>query len=194
MNKPTPQSLWAVNSDISWQWHLSFMGQYQQHNYYLYYIIDRIMMQTPSLTKIIELGTGYGALTTVLGLWGIRKNIPVYTVDIKPDKITPIKHVLDHLKISILERDIYSEETTKYLQEIIGNEPILMVCDGLDKSIEINTWVPLLPIGSIVCGHDYRTECIPEKIKDITDKHCIPFEEENWEKLNVQLVVYKKVK
>ncbi len=192
--KPTPQSLWGINSDISWQWHLNFIGQYQQHNYYLYYVIDRIMSQNNQITKIIELGTGYGALTIVLGLWGIKRNIPVYTVDIRPNKIDPIKSVLDCLKVTILEKDIYSEETTKDLQTIIGNEPVLMVCDGLDKSIELNTWVPLLPNNSIVCGHDYRTECIPEKIKDITDKHCIPFEEENWEKLNVQLVVYKKVK
>lgn len=192
--KPTPQSLWAVNSDISWQWHLNFIGQYQQHNYYLYYIIDRIISQNPQITKIIELGTGYGALTMVLGLWGLRRNIPVYTVDIRPNKIDPIKQVLDTLKVTVLEKDIYSEQTTKELQEIIQDKPILMVCDGLDKSIEINTWVPLLPNNSIVCGHDYRTECIPEKIKDITDKHCVPFEEENWEKLNVQLVVYKKIK
>jgi hypothetical protein len=194
MNKPTPQALWGINSDISWQWHLNFIGQYQQHNYYLYYVIDRIMNQNSQITKIIELGTGYGALTMVLGLWGIKKNIPVYTVDIRPNKIEPIQNVLDCLKVIVLAKDIYSDETTKYLQSIIGNEPVLMICDGLDKSIEMNTWVPLLPNNSIVCGHDYRTECIPEKIKDITDKHCIPFEEENWEKLNVQLVVYKTVK
>lgn len=192
--KPTPQSLWAINSDVSWQWHLNFIGQYQQHNYYLYYVIDRIMSKNPQITKIIELGTGYGALTMVLGLWGIKRSIPVYTVDIAPVKIKPIEPILQRLDVQVLTKDIYAQNTINDLQKIINNEPVLLVCDGLDKSIEINTWVPLLPIHSIICGHDYRTECIPEKIKDITEKHCEPFEPENWEKLNVQLVVYKKVK
>lgn len=192
--KPTPQSLWSVNSEISWQWHLNFIGQYQQHNYYLYYIIDRIINANPQITKIIELGTGYGALTMVLGLWGIKKNIPVYTVDIAPVKIQPIQNVLDCLKVKVLTKDIYSEQTIKDLQTIITNEPILLICDGLDKSIEINTWTPLLPLNSIICGHDYRTECIPEKIEKTVKEYCEPFEPENWEKLNVQLVVYKKVK
>ena len=73
-----------TNSEKSWTWHITFVGQYMQHNYWLYHMLDNIIENNPQIKSIVEIGTGYGALTTVLGLYGIKKNIPVFTVDIYP--------------------------------------------------------------------------------------------------------------
>ena len=73
----------SINSSNSWQWGLTFIGQEMQHNYYLYYTIDNIMIDNPNISGIVEIGTGFGALTTFLGLWGINRNIPVLSVDHK---------------------------------------------------------------------------------------------------------------
>lgn len=192
-SKPTPQSLWAVNSDIAWQWHLSFVGQYQQHNYYLHYVIDEILKNNPQIKSIIELGTGYGALTLVLGLWGIKLNIPVVSVDIAPEKYQPIAKVLETLKVEMLVKDQFAQETIDYLKAKIGSEPTLFICDGAVKDWEFNTWTPIVPDNSIIAAHDYMTECHPQGIKEVAERYCEPYRPELWEKLNVQFVIYRKI-
>lgn len=188
----TPQSLWDKNSDISWQWHLNFIGQYMQHCYYLYYIIDDIIQNNPQIKSIVELGTGYGALTIVLGLWGIKLNIPIITVDNKPEKIAPIKSILNTLKVNILSIDQFSPEAEKALLEFIGNNSTYFICDGADKDWEFNKFVPLLPDKSVISCHDWLTECKPEEIKQIAEKYCKPYKPEEWTKLNVQYATFIK--
>lgn len=190
----TPQQLWNVNSDVSWQWHLTHCGQYMQHNYYLHYLIDVIMKENPQIKSIVELGTAYGALTLTLGLWGVKLGIPVITVDINPAKITPIKKVFDKLDVLVLTADQFKQETIDSLQKFIGNQPTLFIADGAIKDWEVNTWAPLLPNGSIITGHDLDTELHIDKVKSITDKHCEEFHPELWRTLNVQFAMWKKVK
>ena len=53
------------------RWYKTFLGQHQQHTYWLYKVIDDIITDNPQLRRFVEIGTGAGALSVVLGLHAI---------------------------------------------------------------------------------------------------------------------------
>jgi len=179
-----------INSANSWQWHTNFIGYHMQHSYYLYHIIDEIMTENPEIMGIVEIGTGSGALTTVLGLWGISRNIPVLSVDIKnihDDK------VFRALKITYIQLDEFSDYLISEVKRFINrvNGPILFICDGGNKIREFNFWAPLLKPNSIIAAHDWTTEIDYDSIASIASLHCEPYKEYRWNEMNVQFVTFK---
>lgn len=190
----TPQELWGINSDISWQWHLTHCGAYMQHNYFMHYLVDVIMKENPQINSIVELGTAYGAFTITLGEWGVLNSIPVMTIDINSAKSDPIKNILDVLGVVRFTADQFSGDTCNKISEFIGTKPTLFICDGAVKDWEVNTWTPMVSVGSIICGHDLHTELHLPQVKEVTDRYCIEFHPELWTKLNVQFAMWKKVR
>jgi len=173
----------------SWEWRLSFIGQPMQHNYYLYYIIDKLM-EDNQFSKVVEIGTGHGALTTVLGLWGITKDIPILTVDTQH---IHNEKVFNHLGITFMQIDEFGEEFEHAVSQFTNNftDKVLFICDGGDKVREFNLWAPKLASGSIITIHDWTVEVIHSDIKLVADQHCVPYNEFMWNKLNVQFATFK---
>lgn len=173
----------------SWEWRLSFIGQPMQHNYYLYYIIDKIM-EDHQVSKIVEIGTGYGALTTVLGLWGIAKDIPVLTVDIQNMHNEKIFKALD---ITYLQVDEFGKEFEQAVSLFTKDftDKVLFICDGGNKIREFNLWAPHLASGSIIAIHDWTVEVRYSDIENTVKSYCIPYNEPLWNKLNVQFATFK---
>lgn len=172
-------------------WHTSFIGQHMQHNYWLYAIVDRIMAENPKIKSIVEIGTGAGALTMVLGLWGVKKGIPVLTID---HEMRHDKKLLDHLRVKYLQSDEWSTETTKAIAKTIAKQPTLLMCDGGWVSKEFQTYAMYTPKGSIVTAHDLGSEFNHEADAE----EMVPFvlekyREEWWMEANVQLAMYKRV-
>ena len=180
----------TINSEDTWQWWLTFIGNRMQHNYYLYYMIDEIILDNLDIRGIVEIGTGYGALSTVLGLWGIANNIPVLTVD---SRKVHDEEVFKALKINFIQADEFSEELKNKINSFINrlNYPIFFVCDGGDKVREFNLWTPLLRPNSIIAVHDWTTELEYSDIKDTAEKYCTPYKQERWNEMNVQLATFK---
>ncbi len=181
----------SINSELGWQWWLTFIGRRMQHNYYLYYIIDKIMLDNPSISGIVEIGTGRGALTTVLGLWGISRNIPVLSVD--REKLYD-ERIFDSLRITHLQMDEFSEElkdnVLSFVKSVKGQ--VLFICDGGDKVREFNLWTSLLPSNSIIAIHDWRVEFNYSDIEDTIKNYCTVLYQEDWNSMNVQLAIFKK--
>lgn len=179
-----------INNENSWQWHLTFIGQYMQHNYYLYYVIDDIMLNN-NIDGIVEMGTGCGALTLVLGLWGIKKNIPVLTIDNIREKSQEILPIFKALNIDSYIGDENNEKTINYIEKFIDNKKILFICDGGNKTNEFKVWSPKLSIDSIICIHDWNIEC---SLKNINIDLYEPYKRELWEKMNVHFSIFKKIR
>lgn len=191
MNIP-PALPYTENSENSLPWHTHFIGQHMQHNYWLYEIIDRVMRASPSISSLVELGTGAGAITTVFGLWGIQRGIPVLSVD------NTIRHntkILAALKVRFVQEDIFGEPFAAKIKETIDNKPTWLFCDGGWKGKELATFAPALPKGSIISAHDLGTEFKHDyHAQPLCDQGVIePFKPEWWMENNVQLAIYKKL-
>lgn len=183
-----------INSEKLWAWHLTFIGQYMQHNYWLYYMLDDIIGSNSQIKSIIEIGTGYGALTIVLGLYGIKNRIPVFTVDINPELSKSIQHIFDVLHIQYNYGDCFNNDIITKIDNIIGSQPTYIICDGGDKSKEFNFWAPKIPVDSIISAHDWQAAISMEDIKDIVDKCFIPYKSERWMEMNVEFSTFRKIK
>ena len=188
------QSLKKKNGPNSWAWGKTFIGQKMQHNFHLYYLIDLVMKKNKQIKRIFEIGTGTGALSTVLGLWGVKDGIPVTTVDLYP------RHnlfIFDALGIDFHKIDEYSEKMRHIFEESIGNNPCFLICDGDNKPWEFRTFVPLVPEKSVIAVHDWEQEIDyddPEfGIRKTVDQYCEPILSDAWLALNAQFAIFKKV-
>lgn len=183
-----------VNSDRSWRWHLTFIGQYMQHNYYEYHVLDDIIVNNSQIKSIIEIGTGYGALSIVLGLHGIKKNINIYTVDINSELSKHILPIFKALNIQYDYCDCFNSFIIDKINNIINNQPTYIICDGGNKIKEFNFWAPRIPIGSIISAHDWQVEISMDNIKEVVDKYLQPYKPERWMEMNIQFATFTKVK
>ncbi len=172
-------------------WHTNFIGQRMQHNYWLYNIVDKIILDNPQISSIIEIGTGYGALTTVFGLWGIKNDISVLTIDkqnIHNEKI------FSKLNIEYLQDDEFGPTVEKRILEVINNKPTWIYCDGGNKVKEFQKFASLIPPTSIISAHDLGVEFREEiDAAPLIPNTVIPYKKEYWMDLNVQLAIFKRV-
>lgn len=173
-------------------WHTTFIGQFMQHNYWLYNIVDKVMLENPQIKSIVEIGTGCGALTTVFGLWGLKLDIPVLSIDKNSQYYN--RKILNHLNVNLLTADENSEEVQTKILSTIDNKPTWLYCDGGCKSVEFRKFAPLLPKDSIISAHDLGAEFSYEvNVKDMVPDIVIPYREDYWTDLNIQLAIFKKV-
>jgi len=180
----------APDPDPEWEWHLTFAGRYMQHSYYLYNVIDQVMIGNPDISGIIEIGTGYGALTEFLGLWGISRGIPVVTVD--HVKIHD-ENAVSALGITYFQMDEFEDEFVNYIKKFISAyDRILFICDGGNKPKEFNFWAPLLKTGSLIAAHDWGTEINWPDIQATVDVHCTPYAQDGWNKKGVRFAIFRK--
>lgn len=173
------------------EWHTKFVGQRQQHNYWLYEVLGRVIEKNPQIKSIVEIGTGNGALTLVLGLWACRLNLILLTLDINPSQAEPISKVLDKLSVKRITLDEFSPVAIDSIRKHIGQEPCLMICDGGNKPRELNLWASMLPKGSIITGHDWTVEIQESDVKDMEERLCEPIHKEWWLEKNIQMAFWK---
>jgi hypothetical protein len=189
-NKPmTNYDEYRLNDDKHWEWHTTFIGRLMQHNYRVYHILDGVFKIAPNLGAIVEIGTGCGALTTYLGLWGLHLNIPVLTVD--NVRSTDTDAFLQRLGVTVLDGDVFSTEVYRKIKEFVGQRPVFLLCDGGAKQREFDTWARLLVSGSFIAAHDLGHEFSVENISEWTRTLVTPVMEERWNEMNAQIAIFK---
>lgn len=171
--------------DKGCMWHTNFIGVRQQHNYWLYKVLDEVMQANSQIRSIVEIGTGNGALTMVLGLWGVKLSVPVLSVDINQGLSAKIHAVLDRIGVARLEADERGDTCRDAITACIAGKPCLLICDGGNKPEELRTWAPRLPAGSVIAGHDWSVEIHDEDVANITNIE--PLFPEKWMEENVQM-------
>ena len=172
-------------------WHTSFIGQLMQHNYWLYKIVDDVIKER-EIHSIVEIGTGRGALTSVFGLWGLKKNIPVLSID--RDSSFYDKKLLSKLNVRLFVGDEFSEETKQEILKTVNDKPTWIYCDGGNKMKEFLTFAPLIPSGSIISAHDLGVEFNSDlALSSIGPGIVEPYKKELWMDLNVQLALFERI-
>jgi cephalosporin hydroxylase len=175
-------------SDRSLPWHTTFIGQVM-HNYWLYAILDSVIVANPQIRSIIEIGTGNGALSAYFGMWGLHRKFDVVTMDIERRHNSDL---LKRLDVFFYEMDCFSDAASELITSTVNGQPTLLFCDGGCKRNEFRRYAPQMPAGSIVCAHDYTGEFDHE-----IDAADVPGVEkympERWNEMNAQVAIYKRV-
>jgi len=182
---------WNECSSRAIPWHTTFLGRPMQHNYWLYFIIDDVIMHNQQIKAIIEIGTGYGAITIVLALWALKMEIPIYSIDLN-DTLND-GALLHKLRVQYKTMDEFNSNTREEIIKWASVGPVYLYCDGANKAWEFNTFVPLLTSGSVISVHDWGNECTYPMIQETMNKYCSPYNESRWLEMNVQLAVFNRI-
>jgi len=158
-------------------------GYRVQQNHTSMWVLDCVLSSyRPDL--IVELGTGFGVLTTYFSVYGMISNfdVEVISLDLAPSPIKDNIEAINKGKTQLLQMDIYDPKTVKFITDKINKaeRPFLLV-DGKDpKSKEVNLYAKDLKEGVIILAHDASLEGnkrVPwgfkeDKINwDIVEKH-----------------------
>jgi len=144
---------------------------------------------------IIEIGIGCGASSAYFATLAFCKGIPYLGIDdFNGDYEPPVYNRERNLEVvrrvdgGVLKADEFSDEAIATVKRIGFAGPGFILCDGGDKPREIMELAPLCCPGSIVIGHDWRSE--PQKYswtdKDLTDRSKVDFCEP-WHSKSIQL-------
>lgn len=107
---------------------------------------------------IVELGTGFGVLTTYFAVYGMFSNfdVEIISLDLTPSPIKDKIEAINENKTQLLQKNIYDPETVSYIQNKLNNaqRPFILV-DGKDpKSKEVNLYSKGLKEGVVMFAHD----------------------------------------
>lgn len=182
-------ALKAENTPESWMWRRLFIGQRMQHSYYLWHELNNQFLNNKHIEKIVEIGTGTGALTVLFGLFGLLINAEVLTLDIDKSLSKRIHPIFDKLDVETLWRDENSIETRGRIRKFIGGKPCYIFCDGGDKVKELRYWSRHIVPGSLISVHDWGTEVFPE---DVPNEGLEPYREDYWNVMNIQTATWTK--
>lgn len=178
-------------SQLAVPWHTTFIGQAMQHNYWMYYTIERVLSKNQNIKSIVELGTGAGALACLFGLWGIKLNIPIHTID---NVVRHDTNMLRALNVKYHDWDIFSIDVLNLIKTCAQIGPLWLFCDGGNKAMELQTYAATLPTGSIISAHDLGREFFHDRDAGrLCDGGILePYHPEWWMEGNVQLAIYKR--
>ncbi len=181
------------NPVVQERWYKTFLGQRQQHTYWLYKVLDDVVTANPQLERFVEIGTGVGALSVILALHAVQRGSRLLTFDNRPELHEPLLPVFQALNVRDTGLDHWDCFGAVYL--LMDKRPTFFFCDGGDKSREFNFYAPYLASGSVIAAHDYGMECRPEDIEDtVTKLKLEPIQPEDWRggKDDIQTCFYKK--
>ena len=121
------------------------------------WVLERVLAShRPDL--IIELGTGFGVLTTYFSVYGMfsDSDVEIISIDLAPSVLREKIELINDGKTQLLQKDIYAPETVKMIQDKINKaeRPFILV-DGKDpKSTEVNLYANGLKEGVVMFAHD----------------------------------------
>lgn len=148
------------------RWHNTFIGAKQQHTYWLYKVIDDILVSNPQIGRFIEIGTGQGALSIVLGLHSLARNTKLLTFDTQIRFSKSTQSIFDALSVKLIKDNCFTESSISDVIDWIGITPTFIFCDGDDKPREFNTFSQIVPRGSVIAAHDYSVEIKDSDIEE----------------------------
>ncbi len=144
---------------------------------------------------ILEIGSGFGALTTYLGVWAAINNAEVYSIEINDNLVEKAKKVWGGLPINYYAMDEFSKEWLDIVTKkiLVGKSCKFVFCDGADKVRELKIYESMLDKGDILGTHDWVKKEANKKICDyLTKKGFNSFKRVMWEDMNAGIMFWRK--
>jgi predicted O-methyltransferase YrrM len=184
------------NPIVQERWYKTFLGERQQHTYWLYKVIDDILDMrngNKQIRKFVEIGTGTGCVSVILALHAKQRGGAFLTYDVKPELSVPMTPLFQALGVLNLHKDHWTDLAS--IRMHMDEEPTFFFCDGGNKADEFNFYADYLPSGSVIAAHDYTVEIFPEDISATVSKLSLePLQQEDWTggKDDIQTCFYRK--
>jgi len=144
----------SENAEDGWMWGLDFIGQHMDHNYFLYHNLCNYIFRFPQTEIIVEFGTGTGALTVVLGLFGVLLGAEVYTVDDDFGACRNLCRVFERLNIKKSGRG----EANALLR---NKHRAYVICRTVE---DLNHYAKVVAKDSVISALNYKVGILPEDI------------------------------
>jgi cephalosporin hydroxylase len=152
----------------------NLFGKMKKHGKDRYLFGYRIQQNGPSMwimdamlsayrpTTIIEMGTGFGMLTTYFSAYAMWSDFAVRIISVDlvlPTRATQISAINNGLT-EFYEGNIFADETKEHITKAVNEaERPFVLFDGKDpKSDEVNLYVPDFKAGVPVFSHDANLE------------------------------------
>jgi len=135
--------------------HQSLYGTWIQMTWPELFMLEWTLADNRDITRIVELGTGHGALTLFFGLHMSMRGGKVLSFDIK--KIVPPQwyELSEKLNITFEQADVFTSGTVEKVREFIKDGRALIFCDDGDKKREFPLYARVLKKNDLIMAHDW---------------------------------------
>jgi len=158
---------------------IEFLGYYVAQSWSALTMLNKVLNENKDITRVVELGTGTGGLTLLLGLNMLTRNGKVLTLDIGMPQALKW---FDHLNIHFEKKDVFMEDTVKMVADFIGDERTLIFCDNGNKAKEFPLYARLLKKRDLIMAHDWTTEITRNDLDEKTLSSLEPYLQDEFDK------------
>ena len=118
---------------------------------------ERVLNDNPQTRRIVELGSWQGGFSWFLYAQTQARGMSFATYDIiLPDVEPPCFTKLDFYRFPD--------------RVVLGDSPVVLLCDGGNKPRELRTFPPMCVPGSVVVAHDWGTETLASDVPDFLEE------------------------
>lgn len=150
----------------------SFIG-IKMDQYWMDLFLWEKFLNEHDIKLFVELGTGYGGMTSFLALQCAQRGIKFMTFDnIGSVPMTSPVPTLLNLGANFFEKDIFSDEGSSLIANSLNlyGHPACIFCDDGDKPREWKTFFPHLAVGDYMAVHDWGVEFKAEDVIGVATK------------------------
>jgi predicted O-methyltransferase YrrM len=115
---------------------------------------DKLQDEGRRPKRIIELGTGHGALACYLAVFCKLHGIEFYTIDYYVKPGANVKAIFERLEVRYFDMPIF-QNAGMIKSWIEKGGMTILLCDDGDKPKEYNLFAPSLKSGDIIMAHDW---------------------------------------
>lgn len=144
---------WYTYTD---DWQSYFYGLRASQNMWAYSVIS-VLLDKENPGIIVELGSGMGALTILLGIWAKMKGATFHAYDRNPQ--LQLRDLYEPLGIKFFEEDCLKGPALDRMAELrAAGKKMLILCDNGNKNEEISKYKDFMNPGDIIMVHDYQRD------------------------------------
>lgn len=118
-------------------------------------MLEWVLTDNKDIKRIVELGTGNGALTLFFGLHMSMRAGKVLTFDIKKLMVPEWHDLAKRLNITFEKRNAFAPETVERVRSFIRDGRALIFCDNGDKKKEFPLYTRILKKNDLIMAHDW---------------------------------------
>jgi hypothetical protein len=180
----------TISMGGNWKWGTSFCNVKLACNPFVFHLMSNHLAENPQIKMICELGTHTAGMALYLGMESVRLGIPFHTWDIEKQTTADTDKILDRLGVIQHIGDVFEQEAE--ILKLIGDEPVMLICDSGNKCREVERFAPRLPKYSIISSHDYgeelKDDCLSWTYEHV---HMMPIRAYEWGETNAQFPTWK---
>ena len=157
--------------DIRYPKELYFAGIRLQQSWTTLFLLEDILDKEKDITRVVELGTGQGALALFFGLHMYERG-QVLTIDNEPKMSMKWYGLAKNYRIAFVQADIMDPSVDRPIRDFLGHSRSLIFCDAGDKDIrrpQVLKYAEFLSPGSLLLVHDFGNSLLPEDIEPLLD-------------------------